>query len=334
MPPVASGRRGFSDEGLVRIAVENIVAFWSMPPTDEDMVRIRDTSKDPTLDEHGVDVRSKVILFRGCCPVRHQQAFEPPLRSTPDSRRHAHLCRQPGDDKVIDAGAAKAVLEVGVHEFVVTRAIDHLLALYRRQLGSYVPPRRPSYEEHTPSLRTRPNLCPCPLTAPLLVLREVSQRRPVSFSGMKDPEPRASRGSEYRLHLHHNFLCGFNVASHLCEVPISVDEVGLEVDEQQGDLVRSARAVVRPTTGDCQMLRCSRWPFWYDDKLSIVSLKIGHPHLCLGPFERTFVISPKVANTKTKISEIVARSHTSPRALRASRVGLSDQSRGSYPSDK
>jgi hypothetical protein len=63
---------------------------------------------------------------------------------------------------------------------------------------------------------------------------------------MKDHHPSISRGLKYMHHFLHSCLGMLYVAAHLCEIPVRVAKVFLEVDEQKGDLVRAAGAIVRP----------------------------------------------------------------------------------------
>mmetsp|Transcript_16413 Transcript_16413/g.54549 ORF Transcript_16413/g.54549 Transcript_16413/m.54549 type:complete len:227 (-) Transcript_16413:171-851(-) len=162
----------------------------------EHRVRGGDGAKDSALHRHHLVCRCVVASVGRARAVCDEAALESAVVCLAHRSVHAHVRRDAAEQQPLAACRAQQVLEVGGKEGALAGLVDDILARQRPELVDQLPARLAAHQHPTarPGL---PDLGADRCRPQPLVLREVSQTRPMALSRVDDAH---ARGTSRRQH--------------------------------------------------------------------------------------------------------------------------------------
>ena len=193
-------------------------------------------SEHPALHVHHLDRRRVVPRVGGAGAVFEQEALVPAVVSLAHRGVDADVGGDAAEDDTLDPTRAEDQVQVRRAERTFPWLVHHVLPRERVELGDEIPAGFAPDED----LAARPGIpdagarLPRP---PPLVIWEAREGRAVALAGVDDPHAGGAGGGEASAQRFDGRPGQRHVVAHLCDVAAEAAEVGLHVDEHEGDVI-------------------------------------------------------------------------------------------------
>ncbi|EGE55512.1 hypothetical protein RHECNPAF_9300166 [Rhizobium etli CNPAF512] len=189
-----------------------------------------------------------VAVIGRAAAIFQQQAFETAVIGLAHRGGDADIGGDAGQDDVCDALLVEDQFKVGGAEGTLARLVDDRFAFDRIEFGDDVPSGFAAGQD-TPARTRIADPGADPLRAPAFVGRQVGKVGPMALARVDDVIALGAHGGQHAFDRLDRRLDERQVITHVIDIAALAAEIRLHVDDDEGRVLRSQIAVIRPGIG-------------------------------------------------------------------------------------